>query len=392
MLPPPWVYDARFGSRCSEGPHLSKLNLSSAVAARLLAFVNSDVFKIRSDVAKSEYWKYFGDQLRVQVSGSSADVTGRSGFYVPPPASTFTRLTRKLARAVKQPSHAGKWLGRAISSRFELPRLMPYEQAFDAVMGSAEVSMPIRSVFALDHRKLLQLPKVFASAASVKRHYRQWSGYEASANILNDYYYQNILRAFIEDGGIKSVLEIGAGNGNLASILRNDFGAVRIVIVDLPQTLAVSIPFLSSLFPSARIAMPNEIQAGGLPDDADFAFLTVDQLQLLPDDSFDLAINCHSFQEMTRQQISIYFELIQRACRDSGLFFSANRIEKIPCGADPFGVEQSDPPNRMAEYPWNSRNSVLLYEISRLSRLVQLDSVAIRLERIQKQPQPQRMS
>ena len=138
--------------------------------------------------------------------------------------------------------------------------------------------MPIRSVFALDHRKLVQLPKVFASAAAVKRHYRQWSGYEASANILNDYYYQNILRGFIEDGGIRSVLEIGAGNGNLASILRNDFGAVRIVIVDLPQTLAVSIPFLSSLFPSARIAMPNEIQAGGLPDDADFAFLTVDQL------------------------------------------------------------------------------------------------------------------
>jgi putative sugar O-methyltransferase len=351
-----------------------------------LAFINSDVFRIRSDVAKSEYWKYFGDQLHVKISGSSAEVTGRSGFYVPPPASTVARLARRLARAVKQPSQASKWVGRAISRRFELPRMMPHEQAFDAVMGCAEVSMPIRSAFVLDHRKLLQLPKVFASAASVKRHYRKWSGYEASANILNDYYYQNILRGFIEDGRIRSVLEIGAGNGNFASILRNDLGAARIVIVDLPETLAISIPFLSSLFPSARIAMPNEIQADGLPDDSDFVFLTVDQLHMLPDDHFDLAINCGSFQEMTHKQISIYFELIQRVCRDSGLFFSANRVEKIPCGAEPFTVEQPDPPNRMAEYPWDSRNSVLLYEISRLSRLVQLDSVAIRLERIQKRP------
>jgi hypothetical protein len=34
----------------------------------------------------------------------------------------------------------------------------------------------------------------------------------------------------------------------------------------------------------------------------DFAFLTVDQLHLLRDDTVDVAIECHSFQEMTRGQ------------------------------------------------------------------------------------------
>jgi hypothetical protein len=38
----------------------------------------------------------------------------------------------------------------------------------------------------------------------------------------------------------------------------------------------------------------------------------------------------------------------------------------------------------MAEYPWNPRNEVLVHEISKLSRLVQLDAVAMRLERIRK--------
>jgi putative sugar O-methyltransferase len=257
---------------------------------------------------------------------------------------------------------------------------MSYEQAFDAVMSSADVSVPINSPFAINHRKLAHHPKAFASAASLKRHYTKWSGYEASANIVNHYYYQNILRAFIDREKIGTILEIGAGNGNFPSILYHDWVPVRVVLMDLPETLAVSIPFLSSMFPEARIAMPHEIEAGGMPKDFDFAFLTVDQLEHLADSSIDLAINCHSFQEMTHEQIGMYFKLVQRVCRESGFFFTANRIEKIPCGPDAFAVEQVDPPNRMAEFPWNAQNKVVVHEISKLSRLVQLDGVSIRLE------------
>ena len=75
---------------------------------------------------------------------------------------------------------------------------------------------------------------------------------------------------------------------------------------------------------------------------------------------------------------------IQRICRNLGYFFTANRIDKIPCGPDSLTQEQLEPPNRFAEYPWDVRNEVLIYEISRLLRLVQLDDVAIRLEQIHK--------
>ena len=46
--------------------------------------------------------------------------------------------------------------------------------------------------------------------------------------------------------------------------------------------------------------------------------------------------------------------------------------------------DSSIPPNRMAEFPWNTNNKVVVHEISKLSRLVQLDGVSIRLEQIRK--------
>jgi len=62
----------------------------------------------------------------------------------------------------------------------------------------------------------------------------------------------------------------------------------------------------------------------------------------------------------------------------------ANRLEKIPSGVDAYTAMQPDPPNRFAEYPWDPRNEVLVYETSSLSRLVQLDDVSMRLERVKK--------
>jgi len=366
------------------GHCVRRLSVNSAVADRLLAFINSDAFAVRSRVARSEYWKHFGKRLGAKVSERSVAVTGGSGFYVPPYASTVKRSAHRVLGAVRQPLEATGWLKRRIASRFEFPRLMSYERAFDAVMGHEEVSVPILSAYTVNHIELVRHPNVFANAASVKRHYQAWSGYQASANILNHYYYQNLLRGFVAAEQIGTILEIGAGNGNFVSILYHDWKPVRVVMIDLPESLAVAIAFLSNLFPAARIFMPHEIQAQGIPAEFDFACLTVDQLDLLADSSIDLAVNCHSFQEMTHEQIRIYIELVQRVCRDSGFFFVANRVEKIPCGPDAFRKEQPDPPNRMAEYPWDPRNEMLIQETSRLSRLVQLDAVAIRLERIRK--------
>ncbi len=366
------------------GKRLNKLNIKPEVAGRLKEFIESDLGAVRSGIAKSQYWQHFSPRLHANVSARSVEVSGESGFYVPPRASILERGVRKVLRGTRDPGKAAKWVGKRFASWFEVPKLLSYSNAFDAVMSHADVSSPILSRFSTNHIKLARHPKVFTSADSVRRHYRTWSGYDVSPNIIQHYYYQNILRGFMGGERIRTVLEIGAGNGNFPSILHHDWSPVRIILIDLPETLAVSISYLSSLFPDSRICMPHEIQRTGIPDEFDFAFLTVDQLDLVEDGSVDLAINCHSFQEMTQEQIGVYFQFVQRVCRDSGFLFVANRVEKIPCGPDAFSAEQRDPPNRMAEYPWNQYNEVLVHEISKLSRLVQLDGIAIRLERIQK--------
>ncbi len=365
--------------------NVNTVKVNAAIIERLRSFISSDLFTIQSDVAKTEYWKHFSGQLHTKVCENSVDISGNSGFYVPERSSTLSRATQKMLRAAKQPSLVIHWLTRQVAAWFGAAgELMSCEKAFDAVMSNAEVSVPIISPYKVNHRKLQQHHKVISSSASVRRHYQDWSGYQASANIINHYYYQNILRGFIGENQLRTVLEIGAGNGNFPSILFHDWAPLRVILVDLPETLAVAIPYLSSLFPQAKLVMPNEAQPSGLPDEFDFAFLTTDQLGFIADNSVDLAINCHSFQEMTHRQIDIYFKLVQRVVRNEGCFFTANRVEKIPCGADAFSAVQLDPPNRFAEYPWDPRNEVLVYEVSSLSRLVQLDDVSIRLERIRK--------
>lgn len=366
-----------------DGLSRDRLGIDTEVAARLRAFLASDVFRVRSSIAKTSYWEHHSSALQADVDVDSARVTGSSGYYVAPSASLPRRLAAKLRRAAGNPAQAAAWL-RARLWPFAVPRLMTYEQAFDAVMTHAPVSDPDLSPFLINHRHLARRPQVYPSAAAVKQHYASWSRHFASGNIICHYYYQNLLRGYLDSGSVRAVLEIGPGNGNFPSILFHDWAPVRIVLIDLPEALAVSIPFLSNLFPQARLALPNEIQSRGFPREYDFAFLTVDQTGLVPEGTVDLALNCHSFQEMTHAQIRVYIELIQRVCRDGGWFFNANRVEKLPCGPDSYMVEQPDPPNRMAEYPWYPENELLFYQVSKLSRLVQLDAVAVRLERVRK--------
>lgn len=208
-------------------------------------------------------------------------------------------------------------------------------------------------------------------------------------NIIYHYYYSNLLRGQIANDSIRTIVEIRSGNGNFPSIMWNDWSPKKIILIDLPETLAITYVFLSSLFPNANILLPNEVKShtvrhGGTLDNIDFALLTPQQLGIIQSESIDLAINIHSFQEMNHEQIDVYFEFIQRVVRNNGYFFSANRIEKIPTGEDAYQIMQTSPPNRFFEYPWKNQNEILINEVSRLHRLVQADAIGIRLERINK--------
>jgi ubiquinone/menaquinone biosynthesis C-methylase UbiE len=178
---------------------------------------------------------------------------------------------------------------------------------------------------------------------------------------------------------INRVLEIGAGNGNFPSILFQHFQDASIILIDLPEMIPVSFSYLSSIYPKANILLPNDVEKE-IPLNFDFLLLTTSQLNLIKSESIDLAINCHSFQEMPKTQIEEYFGLIERVLKKGSFFFTANRLEKLPVGNDSYTEEQADQPNRFFLYPWRKNAIVLVDEISRFTRLVQLDGIGIRME------------
>ena len=360
------------------------LQIDQAVILRLQKYINSNLFAEKDNIEHSSYWRHHSDKIYTTTTSNNVRMVGQSGFYVPSKESLLQQFHRKAQTVLFSPLRAIRWLIKKIKNKKILPQHMSYFQAFDSVMSGAEISFPIISKFRINHKTLGELPNVFKNSDSIKAHYHTWSGYHASPIIIKHYYQQNILRRFMESESIKTVLEIGGGNGNFSSILYHEWAPVRVILIDLPQTLTTAIPFLSNQFPHAKILMPHEVEAHGLSGSFDFAFLTVQQTSVLMDNSIDLVTNVDSFQEMTQEQIQNYFKLTQRVCRNSGFFFSSNRVEKIPYGENPFTVEQSDLPNKSAEFPWNLKNKDLVNEISSLERLVQLDATSIRLQQIVK--------
>jgi hypothetical protein len=188
---------------------MNKLDVSSGISKRLEAFIGSDLFSTQSSFSKSAYWRQHADLLKYECRGNNVEVSGCSGFYVPQLASVLKSTANKISNAIKQPSLIVPWLQRLVDSRFGVPRLMSYEKAFDAVMSCVDVSVPILSPYAIDHRKLAQESShVFTSTVSIKRHYQSWSGYEASSNIILHHYYQNILHGFVDKNQINTIQEM----------------------------------------------------------------------------------------------------------------------------------------------------------------------------------------
>ncbi|ASV10813.1 putative sugar O-methyltransferase [Leptospira santarosai] len=358
----------------------NKIFLNKDLISRLKEFKNSKVYLTDSAISKSDYWQEQVKELTSILTEGSVIIGGDSGYYVPSSNSMIIRLFSKITKVLLNISDLPELI---VDRYFKQTKLLSYKAAFDAVMSHAVISDPDLSPYRINHLELRKNSEIFPDAKSVSKHFSSWSGHLASSNIYLNYYYLNLLKGYTKKGEIRRVLEIGSGNGNFSSILYNSLSPVQCVIVDLPEMIPICAAYLSKIFPEAKIVLPNEVNKT-LPKDYDFLFLTTTSIDLLPKNYIDLSVNCHSFQEMKPKQISVYFDLIQNVTKKNGYFFTSNRIEKIPMGRDPYTRIQNEVPNRFFEFPWKKSNQILINEISRFSRLVQLDAIGVRLERIRK--------
>ena len=350
---------------------------------RLRNFLSSPQFSDVAPHAKSEYWQHNADQVAIRISNDTVTIGGNSGFYIPPEKSSARYLARRILRIAKEPSllidHAKLRLG--------LPRppirLLTYHEAFDKVMSHDPLADPDLSEFRLNFLQLRDEPGIVASVEEMMNLHPQGDRYEVDQHTVRMYYYLNILHSKLPIADVDRVLEIGAGSGNFLALYHRLHGRATLIDVDLPETMLYAILYLADLFPDAKMLLPNEVMAAtDRLDENDFVFLTPNQTESIETDTIDLAINIDSFQEMTQRQIGEYFDLIFRCARPDSFFFTSNRVEKIPCGPTSFDEASMEPPNRFSEYPWLPGSDVLVHEICRLTRLVQLDNAFIHLEQI----------
>lgn len=332
--------------------------------------------------SKSEYWKYQSKLIKVDITENQITLDGSSGCYIPQKKGQQLKITNNLVKLARKPDKLITYMKRKNKRKKSAINLLNYSDAFDTVMQNDPIADLDLAPYRINFKKLREKPRTISSMSEMQQRFFAKDKYDLNPQMIEAYYLYNIMNYFLDTKKINTVLEIGAGNGNFASLMYHSFKP-HIIIVDLPETLCLSIPFITDLFPDAKILMPHESESYD-QESYDFIFLTPDQIEKIKENSIDLIVNISSFQEMTREQIKIYFNLIQKCCKNKGYFLTKNRVEKIPGSPDIFQKETHEPVNRFSEYPWNSANDVMIYEICRLSRLVQLDDCYIRLEQIRK--------
>lgn len=353
---------------------------------RFTAYLHSDEYiKALPNYAKTEYWKEHSNLINVDISGNKVTVKGDSGYCIPPLRNkevvyAMQKANNRFKKTIKSPASLIPYIKSKIASKKQRIKLLDYFEAFDAVMSHDPITDIVpENKYRLNFIELTKNPLVVPRIKEMQERFFAKDKYCLIPMMVNTYYLWNILCGKTNVNKIQSVLEIGAGSGNFSALLMH-YLKPTITIVDLPETLCLSIPFLADLFPDANILMPHEAetkQSGKY----DFIFLTPNQLSRIKDNSVDLTTNVFSFQEMTSKQICEYFDLIKRVNKNGSYFFTQNRVEKLPLSSQ---CKDSPVPVRFAEYPWMPSNEILVYEICSLYRLISLSNIYIRLEKIVK--------
>tara|TARA_B100002019_G_C21255041_1_gene593357 strand:- start:651 stop:1769 length:1119 start_codon:yes stop_codon:yes gene_type:complete len=370
-----------------------KYKLSNDNIQRYKDFLSSEAYLDLNEIAKSEYWKHHSSLVKINISNNIVEISGKSGFYTSHDSSLkkFKNFIVSLLRSALKILISFKNIFGATHNPI---KLLNYFDAYEKLFTSDEIGDPGLSPYKIDFNEIRKRNKFISSVKGCRKNYEGFTKgkFLFSEHVQLAYYHLNILNKFAEIekwSESKTILEIGGGNGNLISLIKNHVNTKTTIIdIDLPETISHAFLYLSSLFPQARILLPSEIKSNDNSninlEDYDFIFLTPNQTWLLQDNTVDLAINIHSFQEMTHEQIHEYFSLIQRVGKDNSFFLTSNRVEKIPSGETVNENKYFPPVNRFFEYPWDNKNQVIIFEICRFLRLTQLDPTFIRLEKIRK--------
>lgn len=137
------------------------------------------------------------------------------------------------------------------------------------------------------------------------------------------------------------VADLGAGWGRLAYVLKKINPACTCLIFDLPEPLLISMSYLPQLLPGEGCHFYEEtremssISRKDIMQKSGIWFCGTQDLPRFENKAIDVFINVASFQEMTKQQISSYFEIID--AKVNGLLY-LQQYWKYPAYKDKFNL------------------------------------------------------
>jgi ubiquinone/menaquinone biosynthesis C-methylase UbiE len=173
------------------------------------------------------------------------------------------------------------------------------------------------------------------------------------ANGIKAFYLASKMKPYISGGS--RFIEVGAGLGNLATILIHQNQPTQYVIVDLPEMLLNSAMTLHTLFPEREcyFVYPGSTSTYSATQPGIY-FCAPECLPQIDNEMFDLGVNVDSFQEMTNKQVELYLSLFQRVIRKGGFIANINRRKYLD-------AEKFD--NNPLMYPYDPRNNILAWEV-----------------------------
>src|SRR3989338_620515 len=210
---------------------MSEHKVSVEFIERLKSYLSSAEFKKLADYSKTGYWQYHSKAIDIAISGNTITMKGQSGFYVPPSRNIMKRINK----AIKSPSLFVAFAQRYLNSLNSKIVLMNYFDAFEKVMENDPVTDPFLSPYRINFTTLRSKKGAIGSIQEMRRDFFAEDKYKLNHSVVAAYYIYNILNGYIELRNIHSVLEIGAGNGTLAALLRHKIGRLMYIIVDLPE-------------------------------------------------------------------------------------------------------------------------------------------------------------
>lgn len=340
-----------------------KIEVNDSFKERYKSFLSCDLFKNQNKISKTEYWKYHSKKIEISFEENILKLQGESGFYY-----SDKNLVRKIKQIIKKilfffNNNEVKYLN--------------YEKAFNKHLNKSNYLK----------NKINFNPDSFLvkNFKDIKKKY-PFKKFEINNHIIRSYYNINLINSYFDISKLNSILEIGPGSCNLVSLIKYHFKVKNFILVDLPETLSVSIPIINNLFPDSKILFPNEnlkkIDHTTLKN-FDFIFITPNQINLLSDGTVDFSINTNSFAEMHIEQVNLYIDLIQRVSKNGSYFFNTNRVEKYATGKIEKGSNLNIQPTRFIDYKFHN-NEIKFFEICDLTLEVQKHPMFKRLEKIVK--------